>query len=197
MARKLKSSLRADRDGGQFLALPFVVLRSPGYRVLGYAARCLLLDLCLQLGPSNNGRLQATLAGLSPLGWRSKDTLSRCLRELQAAGLIVETRKGGINFPSWYAVTWMPLRVTAGLDINPRYFERGAYMRQPAAVNAAPTIGAVKARIAPVVGVDDATVAPTIGAVAAQNGAVSTPMVGAYLDMPSAAAAGCGAKVNR
>jgi len=169
MARKSKASPRADRDGGQFLAMPFVVLKSPGYRVLGHAARSLLLDLCLQLGPANNGRLQATLAGLTPLGWRSKDTLSRCLRELQAAGLIVETRKGGINFPSWYAVTWMPLRVNTGLDINPRYFERGAYMRPPGGAGAAPTTGAARARIAPMVGVDGSSVAPTTGAMQAET----------------------------
>lgn len=189
MARKPKGSTRADRDGSQFLALPLVVLKSPGYRSLGHAARSLLLDVCMQLGPTNNGRLQATQAALSPLGWRSKDTLTRCLRELQCAGLIVETRKGGINFPSWYAVTWLPLRVTSGLDINPRFFERGAYMRAVTAAPA-PIVGAGAPRIAPMVGVEGAPIAPATGAVEVPNDAVSTPIGGAYLEMPSAAATG-------
>lgn len=165
MGRDRKARARADRDGGQFIALPLVVVKSPGYRAAGHAARGLLIDLCTQLGRDNNGRLVATLGALQPMGWRSKDTIARCLRELQALGLLVETRKGGLHSPSWYAVTWLALHVRAGLDINPRAFERGAYMRQPLAP--APTIGAPSAAIAPTIGVDASPIAPPIGAVEA------------------------------
>jgi hypothetical protein len=51
--------------------------------------------------------------------WRSKDTLHRALTELSCAGIIELTRQGGLNGPSLYACTWVPIdQRKAGLDVS-------------------------------------------------------------------------------
>ncbi len=190
MGRSRAARAKADRDGDQFLAMPYVVLRSPGFRSLGHAARALLFDISMQVTDYNNGRLLASAKVLRSLGWTSNDTITRALRELQRAGLLVETRKGGINRPSWFAVTWKSLKVTNDLDINPRLFDRSGYMRPGdtrTGADPAPIAGAAKGRIAPAIGIEAAPVAPAIGAMRGQNGTSPTPIAGAYLDMPSVA----------
>ena len=45
MARSKFKNNRDKRDGNQFVALPRVVLESPGYRQAGHPARSLLIDI--------------------------------------------------------------------------------------------------------------------------------------------------------
>lgn len=128
MARAKHS--KRDRDGSRFLALPHVVMDSPAFLALSPHAVRLLLDIARQLAPDNNGRLVAATKYLSTRGWKSHDMAVKARRELEAAGLLVETRKGARpNRAAWYAVTWASLVWTPDMDISRDAFGRGAYMR--------------------------------------------------------------------
>ena len=54
---RAKKGADSGRDGGGFVALPWVVLDSAAYAGLSHPARGLLLELCRQLRSDNNGRL--------------------------------------------------------------------------------------------------------------------------------------------
>ncbi|GCL61023.1 hypothetical protein AQPW35_01040 [Rubrivivax pictus] len=128
-----KQSSRSARDGGQFLALPHVVLQSPGWAQAGHTARSLLIDIACQYTGRNNGRLVATLDHLSRQGWKSPAVIGQARQELIACGLLAEVRKGGFpNRAAWHALTWLALDQSDGLDFSPRSYEtlhRRAYMR--------------------------------------------------------------------
>jgi len=160
------------RDGRQFVALPMVVLESPGYRGASHTARSLLLDIAMQYTGNNNGRLTASAKYLQGKGWNSNDTIVRARRELLDCGLLIETRKGARpNKAAWYALTWHDLDQTSGLDLDPKCYRRGEYMRpltasrdtQTAAL--APSNGAGIRPIAPSGGVRPSIYAPSDGAV--------------------------------
>jgi hypothetical protein len=117
------------RDGKRFVALPEVVLESPGYRRAGYAARALLTDIAMQYTGHNNGKLTACAKYLTPKGWTSNNTVLRAVHELQACGLLIETRKGARpNKAAWFALSWLDLDQGTGLDIDPKHYRRGEYM---------------------------------------------------------------------
>lgn len=181
MGRDSKRRRADDSDGATFLKLPHVVLTSPGYRLASHTARSLLIDVCQQYDGRNNGRLTAVKKYLEPLGWNSSDVITCALRELQALGLLVLTRQGGLNHPSWFAMTWRGLDRVADLDIDPRRFARGAYLqpgqlperqshrRRPTKATAAPTPpdGPERATNGPSGGPDEASVGPPHGPVKA------------------------------
>lgn len=196
----------ADRDGRRFLALPHVVLESPGYRQAGHVARSLLIDIAQQYtkdsrtGQYNNGRLVACDKYLKPMGWRSHDVVTRALRDLVACGLLVETRKGSRpNRSAWYALTWYPLNVRDGLDIDPKYYDRGAYNRPnpPKSRGAVPIPphGIGSQRIAPPQGECRAELSPSHGAMRVFSGASSIPPGGGCLEKPSVRSGGGGLAV--
>lgn len=159
------------RDGRQFVAMPMVVLESPGYRAASHTARSLLLDIAMQYTGSNNGRLTASAKYLQGKGWTSNDTIVRARRELLECGLLIETRKGARpNKAAWYALTWHDLDQTSGLDLDPKQYRRGDYMRpetpQRDTKNAglAPSDGAERRPIAPSHGARPSIYAPSDGA---------------------------------
>lgn len=167
-------------DGKAFTKLPWLVLDSPGYRMASHTARSLLWDIARQYTGHNNGKLTACVKYLAPLGWRSNDVIVRARRELIDCCLIVETRKGARpNRAGWYALTWLDLDVTEGLDIDPKLYQRcfrGGYMRpdiEPVhGASLAPRGGAATPSIAPADGVRRASAAPRDGAIRLVNGSV-------------------------
>ncbi len=162
MAKSYKAS-KSKRDGDRYLALPHVVIDSPSYRALGYAARALLIDIARQYTGTNNGRLVACAKYLKPMGWNSNDTVSRALVELKASGLLIETRMGmRPNRAAWFALGWYQLDAVTGMDIDPRTYRTGGYKIAPLI----PRAGAGKARTAPTGGVRAAVAAPFAGAMA-------------------------------
>ena len=208
---------RDKRDGKQFVLLPRVVLESPGYRQAGHAARSMLIDIAMQYTGHNNGKLVACAKYVGPIGWNSNATVLRSVRELLACGLLIETRKGARpNKAAWFALSWLDLDQGQGLDIDPKLYRRGDYMRpdRPAAiggnartvkatearklaalkkraekqnVSLTPSNGAGRTAIAPSHGVRASILAPSDGAIRGTSGASSTPLHGAYLETPSAA----------
>jgi len=106
------------RQGGSFTALPHSLFRSTAEKpapaaILSKKALALLVDLCQQLNGKNNGDLAAAPKTLAPYGWKSRGTLDKALVELVALGFLEQTRQGGRNRCSLYAVTWR------GIDDGP------------------------------------------------------------------------------
>lgn len=218
---------RDKRDGKQFVLLPRVVLESPGYRQAGHAARSMLIDITMQYTGHNNGKLVACAKYVEPIGWTSNATVLRAVRELLACGLLIETRKGARpNKAAWFALSWLDLDQGQGLDIDPKLYRRGEYMRpdKPVPVGGSkrtekatearklaasekraekqnasltPSNGAGRSAIAPCHGVRPSFLAPSDGAIRGNSGASSTPLHGAYLEIPSTSeqAAGVGSAV--
>lgn len=119
------------RDGGQFVALPHVVLDSRAYISASTAAKTLLVDMARQFNGRNNGDLSCAWKLMEPLNWRSEATLNRAKKELIERGLISETRKGARpNKASLYGLTWLACDLCGGkLDIDHRQFPRGLYAK--------------------------------------------------------------------
>ena len=121
MAKKSFRGSGEWRDGGRFVALPHVVIDSPSHRALNHAARSLLVDIARQYTGRNNGKLVACNKALKPLGWTSHQSVTRALQELIEAKLLTETRKGARpNRAAWFALGFIRLEVTDGLDIDPK-----------------------------------------------------------------------------
>ena len=98
---------KSRRIKGGFLMIPHEVLRSTAYCSLSPSAVKMLVDIGGQYNGKNNGNLTACMTIMRPKGWNSTATLHRAKRELLSAGMIEQTRQGGMNLgPSLYAVTW-------------------------------------------------------------------------------------------
>jgi hypothetical protein len=175
------------RDAGGFVALPWSVLDSPAYALLGHPARSLLLELARQFVRDNNGRLLASRAHLAKRGWKSADVIDRAKRELLEAGFIVETVKGHRpSKASWYAVTWRLLDPHPGYDPGVKAtFERGAY-RKNAVLS--PSGGTGVPLCGPSGGTDRPITGPSGGTVGATLTPFPVPSGGHHLDKPSAVA---------
>lgn len=92
-----------------FVSLPNNFLRSETLENLSPSASKLLFQMLRQLGKDNNGDLQASWSVLKDRGWKSKATLNKALRELRKAGVITQTRQGGRNLCSLYALTFVAI----------------------------------------------------------------------------------------
>jgi hypothetical protein len=108
------------RESGSFCALPHHILESAEYASLSAQAVKLLLDFFAQFRGANNGDLCASWKTMQRRGWRSRDTLTRALRELLAAGFVLKTRQGGRRKPNLFGVSWLPINACGGkLDVAP------------------------------------------------------------------------------
>lgn len=88
--------------------------------VLTHKAANLLDNLMAQLNGSNNGDLSAAPKITKLYGWTSQGSVHDALTELLALGFIEQTRQGGRNKCSLYAVTWYPINECGGkLDVKP------------------------------------------------------------------------------
>ena len=113
MARDRRQQRKGRRTSGTFTLLPHSVMDAPAFMNCRPSALKLLLDLSRQLNGRNNGGLIATFSKMKERGWRSTSTLEAAKKELISAGLIEQTRQGGLaqgaRVPSLYAVTWLPI----------------------------------------------------------------------------------------
>jgi hypothetical protein len=184
MTKRWKQS-RNKRDGIRFLTLPMVVIDSPAYRAASHVARSLLIDTAKQYTGTNNGKLVCCRKYLRPLGWKSAGVITRARCELVELGLLCETRKGARpNRAGWFALTWQALDITTGLDIDPRQYITGAYMRVNGA-SLCPSDGLDKPPIIPSNGQGIAPASPPQGAIKLRFASSPGPSGGLYLAFPS------------
>lgn len=129
MAKDSRARATGRRGNSPFLHIPHDVLNSQGYESLdGWAAR-LLIDIAGQYKGHNNGDLCAAWSIMKGKGWKSKGTLHRALHALLKAGLIEQTRQGGRNRCSLYAVTWRAIDECKGkLDVSPTRAPSALYL---------------------------------------------------------------------
>tara|TARA_R110001592_G_scaffold38609_2_gene127297 strand:+ start:11573 stop:11998 length:426 start_codon:yes stop_codon:yes gene_type:complete len=85
----------------------------------------LLLEFAYQYRGNNNGDLTAAWTVLKKRGWRSQHTVSKALRELQEANLVICSRESVFHKTggrcALFALTWLPINECPGkgLDILP------------------------------------------------------------------------------
>lgn len=111
------------KQKASFAGIPRVVMDSPDYTGLSGNAIRLLNELAYQFKGANNGDLCASWTLMKIRGFSSKTTLTKVIRELKTADLIIETRQGQFikSVPTLYALTWLPINECKGkrLDIPP------------------------------------------------------------------------------
>jgi len=101
-------------------------VQSLGHRALSFVARVVLQELMAQYNGSNNGDLSATRTMAKEWGIGSDNTLRNALKELEAAGWIVQTRSSLFNKHgarcALYALAWLSIDECPGkdLDVAPR-----------------------------------------------------------------------------
>jgi hypothetical protein len=133
------------KETGTFLPVPTDVLKSPNFLGLSTKAKALILDLGARFTGYNNGDLAAPWSWMKERGWRSKGTLHEAIKELLHAGMIEQTRQGGLHGPSLYAFTWRPVdSCKAYPDITPTRVASGKWQDPPSAV-----LSAQKTRLPP------------------------------------------------
>ena len=144
---------------GRFAYIPLNVLQSEEFSGLSNAAVRLLLLIAASYTGHNNGRLVACRKSLARFGWHSADSTTRCLRQLEDSGLIVQTRMGcRPNRASLYALAWRPLDVATEIEIDPRKY------RVFSGTPICPAIGQGVRRIAPPIGQRRSPPSPATGA---------------------------------
>ncbi len=90
-----KSKLYQDPRGGH-VRIYWDLLDSHAWHALAWSDQGLFMALRRKLLKTNNGNIEATLAGLKRAGVTSSASLSKSLRALLAVGLIDKTRQGGV-----------------------------------------------------------------------------------------------------
>lgn len=179
---------------GRFTPLLHNIVKSTEYRRLNHAARSLLIDIAVQYNGSNNGKLVACSKYLKPLGWSSHDTISRSLRELEKGGFLIKTRQGmrpPMAQPTWYALGWLGLDVTEGLDANPKAYRLSVFTPiTTLALNKmiTPLSGTLLSSISPITGTETPHAAPINGLVGSQTENMANPASGEFIYSPSAPA---------
>jgi len=130
MAKDRRARATGKTGNAPFLHIPHSVLSSNAYKALdGWGAK-LLLDVAGQYKGHNNGDLCAAWSILQAKGWKSKGTLHRALNALLETGLIEQTRQGGRNRCSLYAVTWKNIDECKGkLDVSPTKAPSARYLK--------------------------------------------------------------------
>jgi hypothetical protein len=170
---------RKSKTSERFVGVPFWVMNHASFRAASHRARALLFDILLQYNGRNNGSLVVCDKALKPLGWNSRDGLTKSKKELVDLGLLVETRAGAKpNKASWYAVSWRQLDVKEGLDIDPRKYvtlaARQIEVRPP-------HDGLETKKIRPPHGLETQSTRPPHGRMQPESGSSSRPPHGQYL----------------
>lgn len=129
MAKDKREQATGKKGRSGYLNLPAHVINSDAYRGLDGWAVKMLVDIGAQFYGSNNGDLCAPWSILRHRGWRSKGTIDGALSSLLEAGLIEQTRQGGRNRCSLYALTWRPIDECGGkLDVKPTKAPSARYL---------------------------------------------------------------------
>lgn len=105
-----------------FFMLESRLVQSPGHRALSFVARVVLQELMVQHKKNNNGDLSATRTMAKEWGIGSDNTLRGALKELEAAGWIIQTRSSLFSRHgarcALYALSWLPIDECPGKDLE-------------------------------------------------------------------------------
>ena len=104
------------KQTASFAGIPRVVMECPDYINLSGSAVRLLNEMAYQFKGWNNGDLCPAWTLMKERGFRSKATLTKAIKELVAAEMIMLTRQGQFirNKAGLYALTWAPINECSG-----------------------------------------------------------------------------------
>ena len=104
------------KQKASFAGIPRVVMECPDYINLNGSAVKLLIEMACQFKGGNNGDLCPAWTLMKKRGFCSKTTLSKAIKELLKAEMIILTRQGHFikNKASLYALTWAPIDECSG-----------------------------------------------------------------------------------
>ena len=106
------------RDSGSFVKFPHRLLEHPAFMALGAHACKALLFLASQYKGSNNGDLTIAWKVAKAKGLTANGALRLATKELIDSGFVIQTRQGGRNRCSLFALTWLPINNCGGkLDV--------------------------------------------------------------------------------
>lgn len=106
------------------------MLRHPLFMTLSPNACKVLLFLAAQYTGSNNGDLGIAWKIARLKGFTSNGTLKAAARELVAKGFLVQTRQGGRNRCSLFALAWFAIDHCDGkLDVPPSAVATNAWLK--------------------------------------------------------------------
>ena len=108
------------KQKASFAGIPRVVMECPDYTNLSGSAIRLLVELACAYKGGNNGDLSPAWTLMKERGFRSKATLTRAIKELVAAEMIILTRQGQFikNRAGLYALTWASIDECAGKQLD-------------------------------------------------------------------------------
>ena len=108
------------KQKASFAGIPRVVMECPDYTNLSGSAIRLLVELACAYKGGNNGDLSPSWTLMKDRGFRSKATLTRAIKELVAAEMIILTRQGQFikNRAGLYALTWASIDECAGKQLD-------------------------------------------------------------------------------
>ena len=113
------------KQKASFAGIPRIVMECPDYTNLSSNAIRLLVELEYSYKGGNNGDLCPAWTFMKERGFRSKATLTRVIKELVAAEMIMLTRQGQFirKKAGLYALTWAPINECTGkyLDESPTH----------------------------------------------------------------------------
>jgi hypothetical protein len=92
-----------------FIMFPHQLIDSPRFHALSAHAVKALMYLASQFKGRNNGDLGVDWKIAKPKGLKSNAMLRRGVMELIAAGIVIQTRQGGRNRCSLFALAWFPI----------------------------------------------------------------------------------------
>lgn len=102
-----------------FVQFPHRLIGSPRFNALSAIAKESLLFLASQYNGHNNGDLTIAFKVAKAAGLRSNSSLRRGTLESVEAGFALQTRQGGRNRCSLFALTWFPIDDCNGkLDVS-------------------------------------------------------------------------------
>jgi hypothetical protein len=119
------------------------MLQHPRFLALSGRACKALLYLASQYRGDNNGNLQIAPKLARKAGLKAGGNLHRAVKEAAKAGFVLQTRQGGRNRCSLYALTWFPIDECGGrhdlvathVSARPKCFEAGClYGESPSLV---------------------------------------------------------------
>ena len=108
------------KQTASFAGIPRVVMECPDYINLSGSAVRLLNEMAYQFKGRNNGDLCPAWTLMKERGFRSKATLTKAIKELVAAEMIMLARQGQFirNKAGLYALTWAPIDECAGKQLD-------------------------------------------------------------------------------
>ena len=108
------------KQKASYAGIPRVVMECPDYFNLSGSAVRLLNEMAYQFKGGNNGDLCPAWTLMKVRGFCSKTTLSKAIKELLQAEMILLTRQGQFirHKPSLYALTWAPIDECSGKDLE-------------------------------------------------------------------------------